>query len=335
MPAQNRVHPAARTAPLRVFVDNMTALNLAPCPKAPWAGGRVLRHIAYEDCSPAQWLNLYLPDTPSPAPLLILVHGGGFVTNDAESRQARLMYRFFRDRGYACATVNYRLAGEARFPAAIEDVKAAVRFLGQQGQTYGYDTGRTAIWGESAGAYLAAMAALTDDDTFAGTPCLGETPGRRFPMLRFAALADFYGPCNLLSQEAQFQAMGIPRWVRRLANRWLDRYSEGFATAEECWMGKPLAAWTQGELQAFLPCRQAEAGRCPNPGMRSWILHGLSDITVPADQSREFAQVLGRAFGPDRVELVLVPHCKHADDRLFRPQLLAQLDHFLRESLDE
>ena len=53
---------------------------------------------------------------------------GGFVYNDSQSRQAQLMYRYFRDHGYACASVNYRLAQEAAFPAGVEDVKSAIRF---------------------------------------------------------------------------------------------------------------------------------------------------------------------------------------------------------------
>ena len=92
-----------------------------------WTGGKSYKNVQYSEVSASDYLNLYVPDDDNPPPLLVLVHGGGFVTNDCESRQAQLMYQYFRDHGWACATVNYRLAQEAFFPAAVEDVKCAVR----------------------------------------------------------------------------------------------------------------------------------------------------------------------------------------------------------------
>ena len=79
---------------------------------------------------------------------------GGFVYNDSQSRQAQLMYRYFRDHGYACASVNYRLAQEAAFPAGVEDVKSAIRFLRANAEKYGYDPERFAIWESQLGVFI-------------------------------------------------------------------------------------------------------------------------------------------------------------------------------------
>ena len=135
-------------------------------PTTPWENGRELLHIPYAETSENQYLDLYLPDCSEKLPLLVLIHGGGFVFGDSQTRQVQWMYRYFRQHGYVCASVNYRLAQEAPWPAAIEDVKAAIRYLRANADGYGIDAGRIAVWGESAGGYLAAMAAVSEDDTF-------------------------------------------------------------------------------------------------------------------------------------------------------------------------
>jgi len=143
-----------------VIWHNATAFNL-PMNTDPWTDGQELTRISYAEDSDSQYLDLYLPEGEEKPPLFVLVHGGGFVFGDSQTRQVQWMYRYFRDHGYACATVNYRLAQEAAYPAAVEDVKAAVRFLRANAGVYGYDADKIAIWGESAGGYLATMAAVT------------------------------------------------------------------------------------------------------------------------------------------------------------------------------
>lgn len=119
-----------------------------------WSRGTAYLEVPYSDVSFSDYVNIYVPDSESAPPLYVVIHGGGFVTNDAVFRQAQWMYRYFRDHGFACASVNYRLAGEAPFPAAIEDCKAAIRFLRAHAEEYGYNADRIAVFGESAGGYL-------------------------------------------------------------------------------------------------------------------------------------------------------------------------------------
>jgi acetyl esterase/lipase len=103
------------------------------------------------------------PKAGGAKPLVIYVHGGGWT--GGTSRNAGAFADFpavladLAARGYVVASVNYRLAGEARFPAAIDDVRAAIRFLRAHAADYGIDKDRVAIWGGSAGGQLAALAA--------------------------------------------------------------------------------------------------------------------------------------------------------------------------------
>ncbi|MCD8161262.1 MAG: alpha/beta hydrolase [Clostridiales bacterium] len=175
-----------------------------------WTGGASYEYVPYSDVSGSDYLHLYVPDAEEPMPLIIMVHGGGFVCNDCESRQAQFMYRYFRQHGYACATVNYRLAQEDGFPAALEDVKAAVRYLRANAETYGYDPDRFIIWGESAGGYLATMAAVTNDDEFTGVSFIGEDELAEPVSAQVSCLIDFYGIIDFPFADSDFRSQGSP-----------------------------------------------------------------------------------------------------------------------------
>ena len=106
-------------------------------------------------------LDLYLPGPGGkPAPLVILVHGGGWGTGE-RTNMAPLAARLAA-RGYAAATVSYRLSGQARYPAAIEDVQEAVRWLRKGAGSHGIDPSRVAIAGGSAGGQIAALVGMLE-----------------------------------------------------------------------------------------------------------------------------------------------------------------------------
>ncbi|WP_313034249.1 family 43 glycosylhydrolase [Massilia alkalitolerans] len=106
-------------------------------------------------------LDLYLPGPGGkPAPLVILVHGGGWGSGE-RTNMAPLAARLAA-RGYAAATVSYRLSGQARYPAAIEDVQEAVRWLRKGAGSHGIDPSRVAIAGGSAGGQIAALVGMLE-----------------------------------------------------------------------------------------------------------------------------------------------------------------------------
>lgn len=188
-------------------------------PTTPWENGRELLHIPYGETSENQYLDLYLPDSGEKLPLLVLIHGGGFVFGDSQTRQVQWMYRYFRQHGYVCASVNYRLAQEAPWPAAIADVKAAIRYLRANADDYGIDAGRIAVWGESAGGYLAAMAAVSEDDAFNEMQLVHR--GTESVSAKVQVLVDYYGVSDFGDKSVDFTRNGIAGWLVRLANRWL------------------------------------------------------------------------------------------------------------------
>ena len=94
----------------------------------------------------------------TPRPAVIYVHGGGWYEG---TREDGWMSPYLATHGFFAVSIDYRLSGEAPFPAQIHDVKAAIRWLRAHAQIYRVAADRIGIWGDSAGAHLAALAGLT------------------------------------------------------------------------------------------------------------------------------------------------------------------------------
>ena len=141
-------------------------------------------------------LDLYLPEGQGPFPLIIWVHGGGWTSGDkslsADSPQIRQAAR-----GYAVASINYRLSQTAKFPAQIEDCKAAIRWLRAHATQYNLDPSRIAAWGSSAGGHLVALMG-----TSAGATDLEGDGGNLDYSSRVQAVVDWFGPIDLLKMSA-------------------------------------------------------------------------------------------------------------------------------------
>lgn len=128
--------------------------------------------------------DIYLPATSHP-PVIVFVHGGGWRQGSRRTfcpgLSAEASFGRLTARGWAVVSIDYRLSGEAVFPAQLQDVSAAIEWVQHDGVAeYGLDAERLALWGESAGGHLAALAALQPDS------------GVR-------AVVDWYGPSDLLT----------------------------------------------------------------------------------------------------------------------------------------
>jgi acetyl esterase/lipase len=110
-------------------------------------------------------LDLYRPaDASAPVPVIVYLHGGGWRRGSRREPLPVLgadFYRALAAQGFAVAAADYRLSGEARFPAPLEDTRAAIGWVREHAAEYGLDAGRVYAWGDSAGGHLALLAALT------------------------------------------------------------------------------------------------------------------------------------------------------------------------------
>ena len=147
-------------------------------------------------------LDLYLPkEQASPSPLIVYVHGGAW---RAGSREGLPLLELL-NHGWAIASVDYRLSVDAKFPAQVHDIKAAIRFLRAQEEAQGYDAKSIVIAGSSAGGHLAALVGVTN-----GHEALeGEVGGHGDADSSVQAIVSFYGASNLTTILRQSTPHGL------------------------------------------------------------------------------------------------------------------------------
>ncbi|WP_367042599.1 alpha/beta hydrolase [Streptomyces sp. Je 1-332] len=161
--------------------DALRGLIAAPHPDVaplPAPGPRVLRGVPYGEVDGGRplELDLWLPEVAGsgPAPLVLFVHGGAWRRGRRDDMGLRTRdwspgpFARIAAAGFAVACADYRLSGEARFPAPLDDLRTALRWLGLRGPELGVDTARTVVWGESAGGHLASLLALDPEVSATG-----------------------------------------------------------------------------------------------------------------------------------------------------------------------
>ncbi len=213
-------------------------------------------------------LDLFVPGGSHDLPLVVLLHGGAFMRGDKRSQNPAP----FLAAGYAVAAVNYRLSQHAIFPAQIEDVKAAVRWLRAHAREHGIDPDRIGAHGQSAGAHLAAMLGT------AGHVKAFEVGEHLDVSSRVQAVVDYFGPTDFLQMDAHRLSDGplhdppdSPE--SRLVGGPIQERKEAVARAN------PVTYVTR-EAPPFL------------------IAHGDRDLLVPHHQSELLAAALQKAGVP-------------------------------------
>jgi acetyl esterase/lipase len=177
--------------------------NRAEARRAPALpeGTKALRHIAYvTNGHERQILDLFIPPgATGRLPLIIWVHGGAWKAGSKENCPA---LRYLQ-RGYAVASINYRLSQHAIFPAQIEDCKAAVRWLRAHANEHNLDPDRFAAWGSSAGGHLVALLGTSGE-----VKAFDVGANLAFPS-RVQAVVDFFGPTDF-TQMSKFAPPNAP-----------------------------------------------------------------------------------------------------------------------------
>jgi acetyl esterase/lipase len=228
-------------------------------------------------------LDLHVPrDADAPSPLVVWVHGGGWMEGDRryvplEWPQQALFEKLVAA-GMAVATVDYRLLEEAPFPACVHDCVAAVRYLRRYAVELGLDPARVAVWGESAGAQLAAMVAFLGTDPHADETLLGRV-GVGGGEVGVSAAVLYYGPDTL----------------DQLVDDLADADGDGLA-----WFGG-----SRRTLDLMAPAAHVHPAAPP-----VLLVHGSEDGVVGVDHSERLHAAL-RSVGVDSTLEVVerVDHC--------------------------
>ncbi|MBP2654614.1 MAG: hypothetical protein H6Q73_2183 [Firmicutes bacterium] len=247
--------------------------------------------VAYAKGSKSQVLDIYLPEKKAgPFPVLVVVHGGGWELGDKSDSQVITIIKSAVKRGYAVASVNYRLSGEASFPAQIYDVKAAIRFLRANAAKYSLNPEKIGIWGNSAGGHLAALAG-----TSGGVAKLEDLKmGNQNQSSRVNAVVTWFGAFDLTSIQDS----------RELKKLFKDTPTELKGAAD-------VKKYITKDDPPFL------------------IQHGSSDTLVPVTQSVQLATDLYKVLGKDKVKLDILLGEPHGGSGFETPENIARVFSFL------
>lgn len=272
--------------------------SMDPGDSSPFGDAVVKKDIPYVASPHArQTLDLYLPkdNAQSPAPLVVWMHGGAWMLSNKDWNNVKYLVKH----GYALASVDYRLSGDAGFPAQIQDCNTALNFLLANAPLYGVDRKHFVVGGASAGGHLALLLGLARN----------ERAFNADPSLEPVAILDFFGPTDLtriLDESGWGPGYGAQaEAVRRL-------------------LGGPLIDHLNLARQAS-PLTYVNSNNPP-----VLILHGDKDDLVPYRQSHRLHVWLDQTGV--RNELITVPGARHDGPMFETPEIQKKVISFLLES---
>lgn len=272
-------------------------------------------------------LDLFLPPRQftGARPLVIYVHGGGWMAGGPRRSAAYAdwpkVLAALAARGYVVATVSYRFSREAPFPAAIQDVKAAIRWLRAHADGYHIDPARAAIWGQSAGGHLAALAGVS-----CGVAAL-EPGARTVPKAgNVETVASTVAGAETASDcvQAVVSWFGIYDFDALAAS---PAGAAGTPNAANLFLGCAEGACTTEQRQAASPTRYVDRSDPP-----MLLMHGSDDHTVPENQTEIFDAALRKAGVS--VRKIVVPGADHSWISATPEATRAASRQALRESID-
>lgn len=262
-------------------------------PKAPAVPDGVAAHrdLSYvEKGHERQKLDLYVPKSDKPLPVVVWVHGGAWQAGGKTNCPAL----FLTEKGYAVVSANYRLSQHAVFPAQIEDCKAAVRWVRANAKKYNLNPDRIGAWGSSAGGHLVALLGTSGEARE-----LEGKGGNADQPSRVQAVVDYFGPTDFTKMGGGHDKAGSP---------------------ESNLIGGAVA--TNGEkAQKANPIKYVTKSAAP-----FLLVHGDKDPAVPFNQSELLAAALKEAGVA--AELVPIKGGGHGGPEFFAPPKREQVKEF-------
>lgn len=263
----------------RSILSGIAAMAALLAPGASAGGetapGRIVKDAVYRMAGDRPLhLDLYIHPAAHerPGPVLVHFHGGGWARGARP--ESWTGFRPYIAAGFSVVTVEYRLAGAARAPAAVEDARCALHWIHTNAERYGFDRARIVVSGTSAGAHLALMAGLLpDENAIDPAECRGAG--------RAAAIVDLYGPTDLTATKDGSGAR------HATVEKWIGDGAGADAMARRM---SPVA-WLRSDIPPI------------------FIGHGDADPVVPVAQSIDLKRRLDALAVP--ADLFIVPGGGH------------------------
>lgn len=265
--------------------------------------------------SSAQKLDIYVPEGTGPFPVIVSIHGGAFKGGDKNSGELNPMLAGL-DKGYAVVSVGYRLSGEAKFPAQIYDIKAAIRYIKANAGKYNLNPNKIATWGGSAGGNLSALAG-----TSGGVTEIEDlTMGNADQTSTVEAVVDWFGPIYFSTMDAEFAALGATP---------ITGATNSSTSPETAYLGKTIGTTEAEELVKKASPQTYITAEDP----AFFIQHGTADRNIPITQSENFAAALIKLLGSDKVTFEKIEGAGHGTSEFSTTENVTKVLNFLDKYL--
>lgn len=243
------------------------------------------------------------PKAPNPSPVFVWIHGGGWQGGNKEGGigQVAPLVR----KGFVGATIEYRLTGEAPFPAQIEDCKCAIRYLRAHAEKYNLDPKRIAVGGSSAGGHLVALLG-----TSSGVTELEGSGGWTEESSSVQAVVDLYGPTD-------FKAF--------VTTKGFESHNRDGSPESKLLGGGEVATNVEG-IRKVNPITYVDKADPP-----FLIIHGADDKTVPVNQSTALHEALQTAGVSS--DLHVIEEAGHGGPKFATPEIRSMRTDFVMKIL--
>lgn len=240
---------------------------------------KYIEDIQYSDSEDAK-MDMYFPkDGDGPYPVFVEVHGGAWYFGQKSSVEFK-PFLYGLKKGYACVSVGYTLSPKAVYPQAVIEIKKAIDYLKKNAEKYNLDKDRIVLWGGSAGAHLAALAAYSTDTGYLDEDKKWDS--------KVNMLVLWYGCHNY------HLGKKLEHWT----------YQNFFGEMDLSKVSEKIVLSNPG-------CHITE--KAPY----TLLQHGLNDGLVSYEQSVYLYDILKNIAGEDRGFLDLIEECDHADAKMF------------------
>lgn len=270
--------------------------------------------IPYDTLSEDQKLDIYLPEgAEGMLPVVVYIHGGGFEMGDRKYGHIHKLIESL-DRGYAVASVSYRLSQEKVFPAAVQDVRNAIRYLRKHGGEYGLNGEQIGILGESAGGNLVAILAMDPQEPIFDARIPEDLQGVSAAV---KCCVDWFGvtDMNVMMEQNIENNIRPPKFTKDNC-------------PESRYFGKSLLELTREWINKANPITYVSERMCP-----MLIEHGTGDFQVPVQQSQMLYHAIVEKLGKEWVELFMLEGAIHEDPRFERDENMAIVWTFFEKHL--
>ncbi len=272
-----------------------TVEGMIPAMNAEDYPSKYICDVVYGESEDAKMDIFYPEEGEGPYPVFIEVHGGAWYFGQKSTIEFKPFLQGLK-RGYVCVSLGYTLSPKAIYPQAVLEIKQAVEYLKENADKLNIQSDKIALWGGSAGAHLAALAAYSE--------CSGYLTknGKNTDFVQ--ALVLWYGCFNY--------------HLGKRLDEWIYHNFYGCdnldQVANDLLLSNPGAHVTKDIPPTLLQ-------------------HGLSDMVVPYQQSEYLAEIIRYIAGDDKCILELKEGCDHADIKLFSDENISRVFDFVDEKL--